>query len=134
MIKGKIYCISGTSQNGKSSYVVGEMKRHEREGIDKFIAWDVDGEYSDALGWTVIKGINALYSFIRNNGGKPAKISYHPRDEVKEFGDFCFIVRAWGQDCQGLGRDGIVCVCEETADVTNPAKAPPGYGKLIRRT
>ena len=132
MIKGKIFCLSGSSQNGKSSYAIVEMGRHEREGVDKFIAWDVDGEYSEVLGWKVIRGIDALFAFVRNNGGKPAKISYQPKSQ-DEFGRFCMIVRAWGEDCQRIGKAGMVVVCEETADVTTPAKAPAGYGELIRR-
>lgn len=132
MVKGKIFCVSGSSQNGKSSHVIDELKKHERKGIDKFIAWDVDQEYAEALGWKVISGIDSLFAFVRNNGGKPAKISYQPKAKA-EFGQFCLIARAWGEDCQAIGKAGMVVVCEETADVTTPAKAPEGYGELIRR-
>lgn len=133
-MKGEIICISGGSQNGKTTYAFAELQRREREGIDKFVAWDVDAEYSDLRGWRSIKGLSQLISFIKNNGINPVKIAYHPVSN-DDFDSFCLIVRAWGKDISDIscGRDGLVVVCEETADVTTPSKAPNGYGQLIRR-
>jgi hypothetical protein len=66
-----------------------------------------------------------LLTAVRGAKTKPFKIRYVPQIVTPdEFSFWCEVAFIAGN---------LTAVAEETADVTSPSKAPPGWGKVIRR-
>lgn len=114
--QASIVLVTGSSGSGKSAWVKKQIVRARR-----LIIWDIDDEYSEKItGVTRVTDIKELARALKSSqNGKFAFVG-----SVADFDLFCRCVFAWG---------ACVCVVEELADVTSPAKAPPGWGQLVRR-
>ena len=120
MDSGKITAIMGTTRSGKSQYTKRALK-----GEPRVMIWDVKEEYEGvARAFTRDELINLVKS------GAP-KIAYTTGFK-SNFDYFCRCAKRWFEDNYKAGRR-CVLVFEETADVTNPAKAPEHYGMILRK-
>jgi hypothetical protein len=119
MRDGKLAVVVGSSRSGKSAWVKKQIKRHPR-----VLVWDIKAEYKD--GFTQISNKKALIDFLKAHQNKPFKACYVAND-LKDF-DY------WSRVAYTIGRiKPIIIVSEELADVTSPAKAPAGWGMLVRK-
>ena len=111
----KIVMVAGSSGSGKSAWVKQQVRRATR-----LIVWDVDDEYT-AERCERIRDLRELAERLKTR--KTGRFAYVPHDP-KDFGAWARLAFAWGE---------CAVVAEELADVTSPAKAPPGWGELVRR-
>jgi len=112
----KIVVVTGSSGSGKSLWVKKQVRRARR-----LIVWDIDDEYSQSISAIVrFTSIKALVSAVKK--AKTGKFAFVGK--VSDFEMFCRVAFAWAN---------CTCVVEELADVTMPAKAPEGWGQLVRR-
>lgn len=119
---GVIVAVVGSSQSGKTAYTKAKIAKAKR-----VLIWDIEGQYPG----TVIRTKSALIAHIKKVGGGSAVISYQPKN-LNDFDYFCQVAYAWGLIGEKSGVPTVI-VAEETADVTNPGKAPQGWGVLLRR-
>jgi hypothetical protein len=117
-LKAEHLYICGNSGTGKSSTIKEKLERAPR-----VIAFDPDDEYSEIRGFIRCENANELLTAVKNHRLRTAKIAYVAEGK-KAFEFFCDVAFLWA-DC--------FCIAEEIADVTTPAKAPPSWGRLIRR-
>lgn len=110
--------ICGNTSTGKSSYIKEKIKKAKR-----VIAFDPDDEYSELSGFVRVESAKELAALISVNQEKNLKVAF-VAEGVKAFEFWCSVVFMWGN---------CIAVAEEIADVTSPAKAPPMWGRLIRR-
>jgi hypothetical protein len=117
-LKAEHMYFCGNSGTGKSSKIKEMMKTAPR-----VIIFDPDDEYGELSG--VIRTTNAseLVSALRSHKNKSLKIAF-VAEGVKAFEFWANCAFNW-QNC--------VAVAEEIADVTTASKAPPAWGRLIRR-
>ncbi|MBR9791227.1 MAG: ATP-binding protein [Gammaproteobacteria bacterium] len=117
-LKAEHEYICGNSGTGKSSYIKEIMK-----GYKRIIAFDPDDEYGTMPGFTRIETARELVAKLKAAGSGNFKIAFV--GEGKAAFEF------W---CECVFKVGLcLAIAEEIADVTSPAKAPPAWGKLIRR-
>lgn len=119
---GVIVAIVGSSQSGKTAYTKNKIAKAKR-----VLTWDIEGQYPG----TVIRTKKALVAHIKKVAGGNAVISYQAKN-LNDFDFFCRVAYAWGLLGEQAGVSTVI-VAEETADVTNPGKAPQGWGVLLRR-
>jgi hypothetical protein len=120
---GEITAVIGASRGGKSQYVFKEIASEKR-----LLVWDVADEYPTTIkARTQRELINAL----KNTLGKPGRISFVGRGK-SDFDFFCRVAQTWVL-AQYQSANSCSLVFEETADVTNPTKAPENYGIILRR-
>lgn len=114
-LEAKITIVTGSSGSGKSAWTKQQIRKARR-----LLIWDIDDEYGDLTGIKTFNHLGQLAVALKNS--KVGKFRY-----VGAFADFdlfCQCVFAWGS---------CVCVVEELAGVTTPAKAPPGWHTLVSR-
>lgn len=117
-LKAEHMYFCGNSGTGKSSKIKEMMKI-----VPRVIIFDPDDEYGELSG--VVRTTNAteLVNALRSHKNKSLKIAY-VAEGVKAFEFWANCAFNW-QNC--------VAVAEEIADVTTASKAPPAWGRLIRR-
>lgn len=118
--RARIVLVCGGSGTGKSAWVKREIAKARR-----LLVWDVTGEYARA-GLTPLSSCAELVAAIRAPAGRLAFVP-HPTAKRGLSSLFDFWSRcayAWA---------GATIVADELADVTTPAKAPEGWGMVIRR-
>ncbi|MBT3041991.1 MAG: hypothetical protein KME67_03945 [Candidatus Thiodiazotropha sp. (ex Codakia orbicularis)] len=114
--QANIIVVCGGSGSGKSAWVKRQIARARR-----LLVWDVNDEYQGVR----ITTRRDLLAAVRGNKTKPFKIRYVPQAVTpEEFSFWCEVAFVAGN---------LTAVAEETADVTSPSKAPPGWGKVVRR-
>lgn len=114
-----IVMVCGGSGSGKSAWTKQQVARAAR-----LIVWDVDDEYGDA-GCKRVTRASELLALLRSAGkSKPARVAYVAPPTAAAFDYWARCVLAWGN---------CTAVAEELATVTNPGKAPPGWGSLVSR-
>lgn len=113
--EAKISIVTGSSGSGKSAWTKQQISKAAR-----LIVWDIDDEYGEIRGIQTFSNLGELARAVRN--AKKGKFRYI--GAFADFDTFCKIVFAWG---------GCVCVVEELAGVTTPAKAPVGWHTLVSR-
>ncbi|GAA6152549.1 hypothetical protein [Pseudoteredinibacter isoporae] len=120
---GKLYALIGRSRSGKTQKALDLIK-----DIPCLLIWDVEEQYSQVTHRA--RSLPELTKYIELCAGKKAVIGY--TGSLGDFNGFCkrafWFIRKCGE--QGV-KSGVVL--EETADVTNPSKAPEWYGILLRR-
>lgn len=119
---GKIIAIVGRSRSGKTAWLKKRIANSKR-----LLVWDIEGQYDDNMQIVTTKG--ELVAAIKL---KEARISYQRpknKDEFDYWAKSALVFAMLGSE-QGLMSD---IVAEEISDVTSPAKAPDGWGTLIRR-
>lgn len=118
---GTITAIVGSAGSGKTAWLKKQIAASPR-----LLVWDIEGQYTDKT-----KPIYTRSALVKAIQEPNARISYQP----KTLSDFDF----WAKCAFAFVRLGAdmgvmtVIVAEELADVTSPAKAPEGWGMLVRR-
>ncbi|HET8882608.1 MAG TPA: hypothetical protein VFM56_10580 [Solimonas sp.] len=114
-LAASITVVVGSSGSGKSAWLKRQIKTARR-----LIVWDPDDEYGGA-GFHRVTTIAQLAEALR--GASAGRFAFVPASPA-QFDAWSLCAFAWGN---------CVAVAEETADVTTPGKAPPGWGTLVRR-
>jgi len=115
-LKANITVVCGSSGSGKSAWTKRQIK-----GRARVIVWDIDEEYINEQGFQAVRDKAELIHLLRTR--KKGRFAYVAKS-LNEFDFWCKAAFAWGN---------CTAVAEETADVTTPAKAPEGWGMLVRR-
>ena len=115
-LKANITVVCGSSGSGKSAWTKRQIK-----GKPRVIVWDIDEEYINEQGFEAVRDRGHLIELTLKR--KKGRFAYVP-SSLDEFGLWCKVAFAWGN---------CTAIAEETADVTSPAKAPAGWGALVRR-
>ena len=115
-LKADITAVCGSSGSGKSAWVKQQLK-----GRARVIVWDVDEEYVKEKGFVAVRDRGKLIELLLKR--KKGRFAYVPKS-LADFDLWSKAAFAWGN---------CTAIAEETADVTTPAKAPEGWGMLIRR-
>ncbi|HYD63320.1 MAG TPA: hypothetical protein VEC35_23390 [Noviherbaspirillum sp.] len=119
---GTLIVISGTSRTGKSVYTERQVRSDRRVFV-----WDPEDQWSKLRGYQRVTKRAELVRLADKPG--QMKVAYVASANLKaEFDFFCHCAFHWGRF-----HGGGVVVAEELADVTTTAKAPDGWGILIRR-
>ena len=108
----------GNSGTGKSANVKAKLAKAKRA-----IIFDPDDEYSEQKGVIKVESTIELVGLLRANQHKPLKVAFVA--EGKKAFEF------WA-NCAFMWRN-CLAIAEEIADVTTASKAPPSWGRLIRR-
>ena len=87
---------------------------------------DPEGEYEEE-GFRVIKSAYELVRFAKAHHLKGWCIAFEPQTE-KDFDNFCTVAFA-----ESHSERRLTVVVDELSDVTTIAKAPPKWGKILRR-
>lgn len=115
-VKSANTLVCGYSSSGKTWWMMQQIKSHKR-----VLCWDMKNEYARDWDFVSIKSKAALIDTLRR--AKVGRFAFHSINPG-EFEFFCKAAYAWG-DC--------TVIAEELADVTTPAKAPLGWGMVLRR-
>lgn len=119
---GKLYALIGRSRSGKTQKALELIKQ-----IPCVLIWDVEQQYEVTHRATSQK---QLLELVQSLAGKKCVIGY--TGPLSDFNFFCKAAFWLVRRCYQLNvKSGVVF--EETADVTNPSKAPEYYGILLRR-
>ncbi|MEW8027427.1 MAG: hypothetical protein AB2766_12645 [Candidatus Thiodiazotropha endolucinida] len=109
--------VCGGAGSGKSAWVKRQIENERR-----VLIWDVNDEYQGVR----VTNRRDLINAVKGNKTKTFRIRYVPPEVTQdEFSFWCDVAFIAGN---------LAAVAEETADVTSPGKAPPGWGKLVRRS
>lgn len=117
-LKAEHMYFCGNSGTGKSSKIKEMLKKAPRA-----IIFDPDDEYGELPNVRRVTSARELLSALKSHKNSSLKIAY-VAEGVKAF-------EFWA-DCAFQWRN-CVAVAEEIADVTTASKAPPAWGRLIRR-
>jgi len=125
--RGEIGLFAGTTQNGKT-YQVKKRIRSDRR-VCVWSVKEVNDKYAENWPDSIIVkgGLHELRRVLIDEiGTGSGRVIYIPRS-LREFGAWSKICFAWGimKECTVVG--------EELADVTTPAKAPEGWGNMLRQ-
>lgn len=125
MADGKIIIFAGKSRSGKTARAM-QLAR----GFSRAIVWDIEGQWATMPGFVAVRSRRELLAAIKSRKETARKLAYicSAAGEIKA--EFSFWA-ACAFHFANLGPCAIVA--EELADVTNPAKAPPDWGLLLRR-
>ncbi|WP_412470532.1 MULTISPECIES: hypothetical protein [unclassified Halobacteriovorax] len=118
---GALIVVTGKSRSGKSAWVKAQIEQYARQ-----LVFDIKGEYSEQMGYTVVRNLVELADLLQATPG-PLKVAYRPASPVKEFGTWAKAAFTW---CK---MSPCAILAEELADVTTPAKAPDGWGQVCRQ-
>ncbi|MCK9991402.1 MAG: hypothetical protein RugAbin2_02416 [Rugosibacter sp.] len=119
---GRLIVIGGASRSGKTAYV------KKRTAIERrLIAWDPEDQWAQLPGWKRITSRADLLSAAKKPG--PQKLAFVAGGQLAAEFDY------WSKIVMYAGRyvAPLACIAEELADVTTTAKAPGGWGILLRR-
>lgn len=117
---GLLVAVAGKSRMGKTQWVIQRIQEGSR-----ILVRDPRLEYVGPLKAKAVDSVAELAKELRNTGIRPGRFCYTGPDSG--FNDLCKLGYLWGQLWP------IVFVGEEISDVTNPGKAPDGWGQLIRK-
>lgn len=117
-LKAEHMYFCGNSGTGKSSKIKEMLKKAPRA-----IVFDPDDEYGDESGFLRVYNANDLLTLLKSHANKSLKVAFVAEGQ-KAFEFWANCAFAW-RNC--------IAVAEEIADVTTPSKAPPAWGRLIRR-
>ena len=118
---GTITAIVGASGSGKTAYLKQQIANSQR-----LIVWDIEGQYNDNM-----QRITDKMALIQAIKQQTARISFAPKN-LSEFDFWAQCAFVFAKQGANIGKHTDI-VAEELADVTNPAKAPNGWGMLVRR-
>lgn len=116
--KADINYICGSSGSGKSVYVKTAIKEDGR-----IIIFDPDDEYGELPGVKTFYSGQQLAAEVQKHKTKPLRVRL-VKEGVAAFELCCALAFAW---------TNCTLVCEEIADTTNAGKAPPMWGRVLRR-
>lgn len=116
--KADINYICGSSGSGKSVHVKKAIESDRR-----VIVFDPDDEYGNVPGIFTCYSAQQMTDLVKKNRTTPLKVRL-VKEGVAAFELCCALAFAW---------TNCTLVCEEIADTTNAGKAPPQWGKVLRR-
>jgi len=116
--------VSGSRGSGKSGWT-----RQQCEGAERLLVWDSVHEWSRDRLVTPVRTLTELHDLVVADLRAPGAFRYGYTGPVndKTFHTFCKLAFVWIKAAPGT------LVVEELADVTSPAKAPEGWGEIIRK-
>lgn len=117
---GVLTLVTGASRSGKSSAVMLECLN-----ALPLLVWDVEGQWR-AMGQACAVSLGQAARLTRERWFGRYALTLEPTAD--NFTAFCGLAFVWAQL---LPQAWIVV--EELADVTQPGKAPPAWGVLVRR-
>jgi hypothetical protein len=135
-IEGEAGLFVGQSRYGKTTAVIEHVTRQAPGQGRRCIVWSIKekvDDYAGRLGTTqVARTRKSLLDKIKRHAhDTDARIVYVPRDPG-DFGWWAKVAMKWAK----YGAEAnlyTTVIAEELADVTSPAKAPPGWGELCRQ-
>lgn len=118
---GVITAIVGSSGSGKTAWLKQQIAKSSR-----LLVWDIEGQYTENT-----KAVFSKEQLAKAIQEPTVRISY----QAKSLDDFDYWARCAFVFARLGSENGVMSdiVAEELADVTSPAKAPPGWGMLVRR-
>jgi len=117
--EGRLTVVTGASRSGKTLWTAQQVARARR-----LLVWDLLGEWSARFR---CERVSSIREIERSLNGPPRRLAYHvPGGQVDLFPHFCRIAWCWLRLAPGA------LVIEETAAVTQPGKAPPEWGDIVR--
>lgn len=116
---GELFAVAGSSRWGKSEFI-----KQMTQAAPRAFAWDIRGEYLEH-NYIPVKSIKEYAGLLREIWDGEARLAYW--GSVADFQDWCILTYNAGILWPA------VMIAEETSDVTNSSKAPPGWGDLIRK-
>lgn len=116
--------VAGSRGSGKSGWT-----RQQCEGADRLLVWDSVHEWSRDHLVRPVRTLTQLHKLIVADVACPGefRIGYTGPVNDKTFHTFCKLAFVWMKAGAGI------LVVEELADVSNPAKAPEGWGDVVRK-
>lgn len=122
---GEAILVCGSRGSGKSGWT-----RQQCEPAERLLVWDSVGEWSRDRLVKSVRTLPELHRIIVADLAHPGPFEYGYTGPVnaKTFNTFCKLAFVWMK-----AAPGGVLVIEELADVTNPAKAPEGWGEIVRK-
>lgn len=102
----------------------------ELAGAERLLVWDSVGEWTRKCRLLEVRSLELLHSiilaYIRNP--EPFRVGYTGPVSQRHFATFCQLAWVWMRAAPGGDL-----VIEELADVTQPGKAPPAWGEIVRK-
>ncbi len=123
-VDGRLVIVSGASRSGKTVYTY----RRARQ-LECLFVWDIEDQWSKMQGFKRINSRAALFEICQGPRRKQKIAFVSSGANIKD--DFDFFCECVYLYARYTGPCGVVA--EELADVTTTAKAPPGWGILLRR-
>lgn len=121
---GRLIILAGASRSGKTAWAAKHYGKASRA-----LAWDPEDQWAKLRGWTRHTAAHTFAAAALQPG--PGRHAYVPGPLVPMPAAFDFVCQCM---FTAVDRHGAtVCIGEELADVTNPAKAPTHWGLLLRR-
>lgn len=119
---GRLIVVGGATRCGKSTKVKALVSKDRR-----ISCWDPEAQWCELPGWVKVTTRRALAEALNRPG--LMKVAYVVEKNLKEEFDY------WAKATFHAGRyvGGLTAIGEELADVTQPGKAPDGWGILVRR-
>jgi len=122
---GLAVLVAGSRGSGKSGWT-----RQQCEGAWRLLVWDSVHEWSRDGLVIPVRRLTELHRHVVDDLACPGpfRIGYTGPVNADTFHTFCKLAFVWMKSAP----DGVLVV-EELADVTSPAKAPEGWGDIIRK-
>lgn len=117
--------VTGSRGSGKSGWT-----RQQCEAAPRLLVWDSVHEWSRDRLVGPVRTLTELHELVVADLGCPGpfRAGYTGPVNAKTFHTFCKLAFVWMK-----AAPGGTLVVEELADVTSPAKAPEGWGEIIRK-
>lgn len=124
MSDGALIVAVGASRSGKTAWVMQQVPKYSA-----VLVWDPEGQYVEKCGAAPLRRTTDLLAVARNPTS--GVFAFMP-SSLKQFDywaqcAFVFVRVANNKKMR------VAVIAEETSDVTSPAKAPDGWGILLRR-
>lgn len=115
--EGRLYAVAGASRSGKSLWTAQRVAR-----VRRLLVWDLLGEWAQRYRCARVSSLEELVGVLELQG----RFAFHRPGMVGDFDAFCRLAWCWLRLAPGA------LVVEETAAVTQPGKAPPAWGDIVR--
>lgn len=124
---GCLFVVTGATRSGKGAWI-----KQQVGGASRLLVWDPKPDYCAGRpadfplkNMTIIRSPSELFNAVQTT--RPARIGFVAPTDPKLF--------EWWAKCAYIFARlaPAVLVAEETSDVTNPGKAPKGWGELCRK-
>jgi len=121
---GRVVAVVGSTGSGKTLWTRSQVANDAR-----LLAWDPLGEWARELRLQTVT-LPELVGLVRRDLERPAerfRYAYSGNTHRESFAAFCAAAWVWLRIAPGT------LVVEELADVTQPGKAPPSWGDIVRK-
>jgi hypothetical protein len=117
---GSLVFVAGATRSGKTTDTATRTARDRR-----MLVWDAKGEWCIKYNCRRVSSVGELAGVASSS--KLERIAYVVPVTRASFETFCSLAWVWLRIARGS------LVVEELADVTNPGKAPPAWGEIVRK-